>query len=149
MTPAETARGLTEAQTGYKVEPGSADIPFHTWWIKGPRGGVHIWARQSKLDGWPTEWIGGVECHWAQCPDDSGWFKSDSPSQADCWLLDGPCWHDGSSLFFSEQIAPLMPHPDSPSANESDKLPHKYIGLILNEWYRDRILQEQNNDRHP
>lgn len=91
----------TGASMGYKREPAFRDEPMHTWWIKGPHGGVHIWARLSKLDGWPTEWIGGVECHWAECPDNgTGWHKPDAPSHSDCWLLGGQCWHDGTSLYF-------------------------------------------------
>lgn len=134
---------------GYKAEPGFNDLPHHTWWIKGERGGVHIWARQSKLNDWPTEWIGGVEVHHASPPDDSGWYKPDKPSHTDCWLLDGPCWHDGTSLYFSERITPHFPWPDSPTANDFDNLPHSYIGFELVWWFNERFAaleaQEKND----
>ena len=130
---------------GYRREPGFNDEPHHTWFIKGAGGGVHIWARQAKITNRPTEWIGGVECHWSECPSDySGWFKPDAPSQPDCWLLDGPCWHDGTSLYFSESIAPRLPHPDSDDPHRFDGLPHSYIGWQLVDWYLTRI-----NKDHP
>lgn len=124
---------------GYKVEPGFNDLPFHTWWIKDGDGGVHVWARQAKLENWPTEWIGGVEVHYAVPPSGDGWFKRNEPSHAECWLIDGPCWHDGSSLYFSERVAPRMPHPDSDYANDFDRLPHRLIGFILIDWFQDKI----------
>lgn len=140
----------TGASMGYKREPAFRDEPMHTWWIKGPHGGVHIWARLSKLDGWPTEWIGGVECHWAECPDNgTGWHKPDAPSHSDCWLLGGQCWHDGTSLYFSERIAPLFAWPDDETANDFDRLPHHYIGFELVHWFNNRIAaleaQEKND----
>ena len=134
----------TGASMGYKREPAFRDEPMHTWWIKGPHGGVHIWARLSKLDGWPTEWIGGVECHWAECPENgTGWHKPDAPSHGDCWLLGSPCWHDGSSLYFSEHIAPWLPYPEGSDPHHVDHLPHSIIGAILAEWFRDRICPER------
>ena len=142
MTTAELIEKLERADgpvIGYKVEPGFKDIPLHMWWIKGEGGGVHIWARRAPLDGWPTEWIGGVEVHHATCPDSSGWFKPDEPSQSECWLLDGPCWHDGTSLYFRERIAPLFRHPDSENADAYDQLPHAYIESELRDWFHDRI----------
>lgn len=134
----------TGASMGYKREPAFRDEPMHTWWIKGPHGGVHIWARLSKLDGWPTEWIGGVECHWAECPDNgTGWHKPDAPSHSDCWLLGGQCWHDGTSLYFSERIEPRLPHPDGRDPHHVDGLPHSIIRTILVEWFQDRICPER------
>ncbi len=128
-------------EMGYSVEPGFNDYPHHTWWIKGPGGGVHIWARKAPLEGWPTEWIGGVEVHHAHCPDSSGWFDPGAPSQPDCWLLDGPCWHDGTSLYFSEWIAPRFRHPDAADANDFDQLPHSFIGFELVDWFQDKVAR--------
>lgn len=126
-------------EMGYSNEPGFKDCPHHTWWIKGPSGGVHVWARKAPLAGFPTEWIGGVEVHHAHCPDNSGWFNQNAPSQSNCWLLNAPCWHDGSSLYFSERIAPRMRHPDADTANDFDQLPHNFIGFVLVDWFQDKI----------
>ena len=131
---------------GYKVEPGFKGIPQHTWWIKGVGGGVHIWARRAPSEGWPTEWIGGVEVHHASCPESSGWFKPDEPSQTACWLLEGPCWHDGTSLYFSERIAPYFRHPDSENADDLDQLPHGYIEFELRDWFESHILRAERKD---
>ncbi len=135
------------ATMGFNIEDGFNGQPMYVWWIKGQRGGVHVWARTSKLTGWPTEWIGGVECHWAQCPDDSGWFKPDAPSQDDCWLLSAPCWHDGTSLYFSERIAQRLPHPDQPQPIDPENFPIPLIGNILCEWYEERICEDRRDDR--
>lgn len=126
-------------EMGYTVELGFKDYLHHTWWIKGLGGGIHIWARKVQPEGWPTEWIGGVEVHYAAAPDDSGWFDPYAPSHSDCWLLNGPCWHNGTSLYFEERIAPRMPHPDAGHANDFDQLPHNFIGFELVDWFQDKI----------
>jgi hypothetical protein len=126
------------AEMGYKVEPGFNDLPYHTWWIKGESGGIHVWARTAECPGYPIEWIGGVEVHYANAPD-GGWFDSTAPSQASCWLLDGPCWHDGSSLYFSERIAPRLPYPDDANCNDFDRMPHSLIGYTLVDWFLDKL----------
>jgi len=126
---------------GYRCGKGFNDYPHHTWWIEGPNGRVHVWARKAPLRGFPTEWVGGVEVHYAHCPDNSGWFNQKEPSQSDCWLLNAPCRHDGSSLHFSERIAPHMRHPDADSANDFDSLPHNFIGFVLVDWFQDKMAE--------
>lgn len=133
-------------QIGYEQNEGFAGEPQHNWWIKGPKGGVHIWARIAKLSGYPNEWIGGVECHWANCPDNSGWFNPEEPSQADCWLLKGPCWHDGSSLYFRERIAPRFPYPDSEYRNDASRFPLALIEHVMRQWYDEKIEGKDQND---
>jgi len=38
---------------------------------------------------------GGIELHYQIPPD---YMDDQAPSHQDCWLLNSPCWHDGSSL---------------------------------------------------
>ena len=54
-------------------------------------------------------WIGGIECHAASGEGD--------PSHEQCWVLGKSCWHDGSSLQFSEEIEQFLP--DSPDLTDS------------------------------
>ncbi len=49
------------------------------------------------------DWFGGVEIHYAKPPDH---LHEKIPSHDHCWLLDGPCWHDGSSTHASEVWIP-------------------------------------------
>lgn len=84
----------------------SSHGPWHCWSAKDERGGVHIWARiTAGFANYGPEWIGGCEHHSPVRRE----YDSEQPSHDDCWLLGGPCWHDGSSLMFSEQIAPMLP----------------------------------------
>lgn len=81
----------------------------HTWSLNGPRGGIHVAAWESS--GWRDEhWMGGIEGH-SPTPRE---YESEKPSHEHCWLIGKPCWHDGSSLQFSEQIAPYLPAPGKP-----------------------------------
>jgi len=93
----------------------------HEWSLAGNDGGVHIHGFRSSYDGYGQEWLGGIEYHWATAPD---YMDADNPSHEYCWLLNKPCWHDGSSLQFSERIAPMLPEND-----------------VLEDWHHERITR--------
>lgn len=78
----------------------------HTWTLIGDRGGIHVDAWESSSNFRDDRWMGGIEAH---APTGDG-----KPSHEHCWLIGKPCWHDGSSLQFSEQIAPYLPQPGAP-----------------------------------
>lgn len=70
-------------------------------------GAVSIWASPRPDDYHSSfrdeKWFGGVEVHYEKQPKYSN--KSE-PSQPACMSLLGlPCWHDGSSLLFTERYA--------------------------------------------
>lgn len=80
----------------------------HIWSLVGERGGIHVNAWLTPpLKGCFAEhrWLGGIEGH-SPIPRE---YESETPSHEHCWLIEGPCWHDGSSLQFSEQLAPGFP----------------------------------------
>lgn len=118
----------------------------HIWSLAGPDGGVHIWATEapdeqsqemSALFG--ERFFGGVECHYRSPPYEG--YSHDKPSHDDCWLIGGPCWHDGSSLYFRENIAPLL------RGIEGSAVPpslHEYLNAELLDWYRANISKEVN-----
>lgn len=82
----------------------------HCWWVRGPKGGAHIWAAATDEDfrqRFGEHFYGGIECHSPKPLYDYDGYSSE-PHHEECWLLKGPCWHDGSSLQFSETIEPMM-----------------------------------------
>lgn len=82
----------------------------HMWGLTGSRGGIHVDAWET-TSGWRDErWQGGIEGHSATRRE----YDSEKPSHEHCWLIGKPCWHDGSSLQFSEQIAPYLTPPGNP-----------------------------------
>lgn len=94
----------------------------HTWMLKGANGGIHVDAWVSPaMSAFPAEWMGGIEMH-KPCEADSAHHKH-------CWVLDGPCQHDGSSLQFREQIAPMLPYPDKDVLGGMTDREH---GFVLN-----------------
>lgn len=82
---------------------------YHQWELTGERGGIHVSAWWSESTFCSDKWMGGIEGH---SPIPQSEYDSGKPSQEHCWLIDKPCWHDGSSLQFREQIAPMLPHKD-------------------------------------
>lgn len=84
---------------------------YHQWQLNGPRGGIHVDAWfTGRSDYTGRSWIGGIEGH-SPIPQ-SDYDEQKGEDHAHCWLIGGPCWHDGSSLQFSEEIAPYLPIED-------------------------------------
>lgn len=86
------------------------DQTRHTWSLRGPKGGVSfhvsLWegpegAEKHAQFGGPNA---GLEFHRAFDP--SGGERA--ADHARCWLLEAPCWHDGTSLYANETVWPMV-----------------------------------------
>lgn len=77
----------------------------HSWEITGWRGGIHVHIRPYKSSGGLIEHSAGLEVHYAFPPES---MKDRAPDHQRCWLIERPCWHDGTSLFAQEQLVPLF-----------------------------------------
>ena len=108
------------------------------WSLRGEKGGVHIWAQfadpkvESLIGG---RFYGGVELHYPHPPYD---FSPEEPPVSDCWLLHGDCWPDGSSLYFSEHIAPMIRMSEDDPARITE-----WINAELLDWYRSHLEKEE------
>lgn len=69
------------------------------WAVVGEHGAVEFWVMEGS-----KELIGGVEYH-HRAPMEYSSNKAE-PDHADCPVLDGPCWHDGTSLWAVEHWIP-------------------------------------------
>lgn len=61
------------------------------WLVVGEHGGIHVHCCSNDFSS------GGIEIH-SNVPRHDG----QSPSECNCWLTGAPCFHDGSSLQWSE-----------------------------------------------
>ena len=113
----------------------------HTWALKNDAGAIHIHAALSEFRG-EHSWIGGVEVH-SPVPFE---YSSKEPNHEHCWLLGGPCWHDGTSLYFSENIAPMLPHPFEPHKAHDMRHAHSYVTYELIRWHRDKLTHRYSDD---
>jgi hypothetical protein len=73
------------------------------WCVVGPAGAVDFHCTNEPVKGW-SERVGGLEEH-RRAP--AYYQNAESPSHEHCSLLNGKCWHDGSSLYASEFIIPF------------------------------------------
>jgi hypothetical protein len=80
----------------------------HDWIASGGHGAINIWAEPHSTRSYGERWFGGIECH---SPKPLYESDNDKPHHELCWLLLKPCWHDGSSLQFSEQVEERLPEP--------------------------------------
>lgn len=73
----------------------------HNWSLVGPVGAINFHVSlHEKYD--PSA---GLEIH-RYAPAD--YQRHDAPSHLDCDLTGGRCWHDGTSLYASESLWPLI-----------------------------------------
>lgn len=68
----------------------------HQWELVGPNGAIHL--HVTIVEGYDDS--AGLEFH-----SRSG---DGAPSQVRCWLLESPCWHDGTSLYAVETLWPMI-----------------------------------------
>lgn len=127
------------AEIVYSYLPPEGDITRHIWTATGNNGAVHVWAEPTApliTHRWGDLYYGGIEIHSRKPLYD---FGSQEPSHSDCWLLKCPCWHDGSSLQFSEQVEPFLREAELPFGNHV----HEYVNAIMFDWYKSRFAAEE------
>lgn len=99
----------------------------HLWQFVGPQGGVHFTANIVKDYG-PSC---GLEFHHAAS---TGYRCDEAPDDPKCWLLGQPCRHDGTSLYATETIWPMI-EPCLRAGN------HEAVFTLLEAEYEDRFRQ--------
>lgn len=87
----------------YRARPGG--YPEHIWTCIGRWGAMHFHVTDLGADYKHGErYSGGLETH-ARKPLD---YQNDqAPSHEECWLIGGPCWSDGTSLYAHEKLIPF------------------------------------------
>lgn len=104
--------------------------PEHIWTVTGGRGAIHFHVTDLGKDyKHGDRYGGGLEVHSRQPFGNS----DDAPSHEKCWLLGGPCWHDGTSLYAQETLIPFW------LAAPTD---HERIFRLLEREYRERFIAE-------
>ena len=76
----------------------------HRWEIVGCDGAAHLSIVPYELSG-TTEYSAGLEMHYRR---PAPYMKNRPPNHARCFLLEGPCWHVGTSLYAQEHFVPMF-----------------------------------------
>lgn len=119
------------------IPPSEDNLNTHMWTGVGENGGIHIWARPApELDGhyFSERYYGGIEVHRKITEVDE--YRC---SHENCWLIGGPCYHDGSSLYFSERIEPMFRNEPLPFGDAV----HNWMYAIIHNWYQSHL---ENHD---
>lgn len=83
------------------------ESPNHVWTCIGALGAIHFHVTdmgEKHGEQYGNRYSGGLETHYRSPPD---YMKDHAPSHDKCWLLQCPCWHDGTSLYASETLIPM------------------------------------------
>lgn len=120
----------------YRHQKCTWEKPFgsvrHMWQLVGPKGGLHFTA--NKTEGY--DWSCGLETHYAEAPE---YMRDQAPSQVKCWLIGCRCWHDGTSLYASETLWPII----EPMLRSGD---HDAIFRVL-EHEADRLFKAEEVEK--
>lgn len=101
-------------------EDGTETRDRESWFLIVPGvGGVEAWRSKGPFGFRGSDFFGGIEIHLKHDPENDFMGKRDG-----CWVTDGPCWTDGSSLAF-----------DSIAMSFDDPV---FIRAELTEWARSR-----------
>lgn len=76
--------------------------PRHMWEFLGPEGGIHFTASYYSDTREPSC---GLEFHHTRA---AKYRCDEAPDHTKCFLTGEPCWHDGTSLYASETIWPMV-----------------------------------------
>src|ERR1700689_2601945 len=102
----------------------------HQWEFVGRHGAMHFHASiPEKQNSWVVS--AGLEIHYMRPP---AHMNEDPPSQTECWILHCPCWHEGTSLYASETLWPMI----EPMLRHGD---HESIFRILEQDADERFSQ--------
>lgn len=99
--------------------------------VVGPEGAVDFHFSAGMRPGDPV--CAGLEIH-SRTPME--WQTGQAPRSDRCWLLDGPCWCDGTSLYATEHLYPLF-----------QALGVDGFWIVLEREYRDRFPQGRTDAR--
>ena len=94
--------------------------PTHLWTIIGRDGGLSLRIMEYKSDN--PKYSGGLEIH-RRAPMAG---DNSAPSFGACWLLQCPCWHDGTSLYVTETLIPLWLAYDRDNDSMFRLMQHEY-----------------------
>lgn len=75
----------------------------HNWSLVGPKGAVNFHVSIMDDEKYPP--TAGLEFHHL---DDHPYAQGKAPHHLDCPLTGGRCWHDGTSLYATEHLWPLI-----------------------------------------
>lgn len=73
----------------------------HNWELVGPEGGIHFHVSMYR----ESDPSAGLEFHHSAR---ARYRCDEAPDHRECPLLGEPCWHDGTSLYASETIWPMV-----------------------------------------
>jgi len=77
----------------------------HVWTVIGRHGAIHLHISEVSMGSdKPDSISGGVEYHYRVPPE---YMSDDAPSHDRCSILQGPCWHDGTSSWATDHWIPL------------------------------------------
>ena len=77
------------------------------WELIGQKGGLHLHvsdygtAPDRRMS---EQFYAGLEVHYRAPPPGT----DRAPDHNHCWLLEAPCWHDGSSMYPREKYVPML-----------------------------------------
>ncbi len=72
----------------------------HRWEIVGGKAAIHF-----NVSLYENDAACGLEFHYFEPPE---YMKDEAPSFVNCTIAGGRCWHDGTSLYASETLWPII-----------------------------------------
>ena len=104
----------------------------HEWSVIGAKAAIqfHVSINERYGD------TAGLEIHYFEAP---AYMRDRAPSQMKCVLTGSRCWHDGTSLYATETLWPII----QPMLRSGD---HETIFHVLESEYRNRLNVKEEEE---
>ena len=122
---------MAQFRNEYRYAPRFGN-PEHIWTCIGSLGAMHFHATDLGEEYEARHGIrysAGLEIH-SRAP------LSDQPPNEKYWLIGGPCWHDGTSLYAQERVVPYW-------RQEPDN--HERMFRFLEREYENRFIRDRED----
>ena len=104
--------------------------PKHIYICRGRHGAMHFHITdlgEVHAKKYGHRYSSGLEAHHRTPP---SYMDDRAPSHEECWVIGGPCWHDGTSLYAEESLLPFW---------LQDPHDHERMFRLLEREYEDRF----------
>ena len=100
----------------------------HTWIVTGALGAIHLHISGPHHYDGQDHWSVGLETHYRSPPD---YMANYAPSHDQCWVLKGPCWHDGTPLYAEERYLSWWQVEPNDHDAMFRRLEHEYVRRFM------------------
>jgi hypothetical protein len=114
----------------YKLSLSLLGTWHHSYELIGAKGGLNLHVSGPHHYDNMDNWSAGLETH-SRTP----LYGDTAPSHDLCWLLQCPCWHDGTSMYAQEHYLPMV------LAGDHERVFRELVRYADDRWNNEQMVR--------